>query len=59
MTNIVKHSEKLDLPENPYEKKRPTLQEYLHSLTPETKEYDFDEYGIASLAHLPLSSVAE
>jgi tubulin--tyrosine ligase-like protein 12 len=59
MLNIVKHSEKLDLPSNPYEKARPTLQEYLASLTPETREYDFDEYGIASLAHLPFSPLTE
>jgi hypothetical protein len=59
MLVIVKYSEKLDLPSNPYEKTRPTFQEYLATLTNETKEYDLDEYGIASLAHLPFSPVAE
>lgn len=59
MVNIVKHSEKLDLPNNPYEKKRPTLQEYLSTLTETTTVYDLDEYGISSLQHLPLSPLTE
>jgi hypothetical protein len=51
MTNVVKYSEKQDLPNNPYAKPRPTLEEYLVSVGPETKSYDLDEYGIKTLAN--------
>lgn len=59
MTSIVKHSDKLDLPSNPFEKERPTFQKYLATLNEETREYDFDEYGIKSLQQIPINPQAE
>jgi hypothetical protein len=60
MLNIVRFSEKLDMPgDNPYAKKRPTFQEYLKTLTSDTKEYDLDGYGIKLLQHIPFSPDTE
>lgn len=55
MRSICKHTEKLDLPTNPYEKAKLAFPEYLATLTEGTLEYDFDDYGISSLQMLPLS----
>lgn len=59
MLNIVKYSEKQDLPSNPYAKARPTLQEYLRTLTDKTSVYDLDDYGIKSISYIPFSPEAE
>lgn len=59
MLNIVRYSEKQDLPTNPYEKARPTLIEAMRAFNDETTEYDLDEYGIKSLKHIPFSQRAE
>ena len=56
---LIRHSDKQDLPSNPYEKKRPTFQEYLASLTEQTIIYDLDEYGIAALSHIPFNEATE
>lgn len=53
MLNTIKYSNKLELPSNPYAKKRPTLDEYLSSIQEGHKIYDLDEYGLKSLADLP------
>lgn len=62
LESICKYSEKLDLPAEAtkaYAKTRPSLQDYLKTLSAETKIYDFDEYGIVNLDLLPLSENAE
>lgn len=62
MLNIVKYSEKQDLPSNPYEENkapRPTLQEYLRTLTDKTTVYDLDNYGIKSISYIPFSPETE
>ena len=59
MLNIVEYSDKQDIPENPYQKKKPTLQEYIRTLNDETTIYDFDDYGIKSLNYIPFSQKSE
>ena len=57
LENILKYGIKRDLPvtENPYEKKRPTLEDYLKQLEESTEpvlEYQLDDYDIKSLKEL-------
>ena len=59
MLNIIRYSEKQDLPINPYAKPRPSLLDYLKSLEESPKVYDLDEYGIKSLAFIPFKESAE
>ena len=53
LANIISYSEKQDLPgENPYEKKKPSLEEYLKSKEEQKEpalEYDLGDYGIKSI----------
>ena len=53
LDNIMRFPQKRNLPvENPYSKKRPSLEEYLAQLEAQEApvlEYDLDEYGISSL----------
>jgi len=53
MDNILKYASKRDLPtENPYAKKRPTLEEALKKYEESTEPvlaYDLDSYGIEEL----------
>jgi len=63
LESIMKHPDKLDLPgANPYEKKRPKLDEYLKSLE-ESKDpvlaYDLDDYGIRSLKDIKVRQEVE
>jgi tubulin--tyrosine ligase-like protein 12 len=59
MLNIIKYSEKQDMPSNPYAKPHPSLKEYLRTLNDETTAYDLDDYGIKSLNCIPFSPKAE
>ena len=59
MLNIVRYSEKQELPSNPYAKSRPSLKEYLASLSPDQKSYDLDNYGITSLDSIHFSEQVE
>jgi tubulin--tyrosine ligase-like protein 12 len=63
MENLLKYAEKRSLGiENPYKKKRPTLEEYLKQVE-ESKEpvkiYDLDEYEIEDLKKIPFREEAE
>ena len=53
LENIMKYPQKKDLPgENPYAKKRPSLEEYLKTVKESAEpvlEYDLDEYDIEEL----------
>ena len=59
MLNLVQFSEKLDLPNNPYAKKRPPLNDYLGSLDENTKVYDLDDYELTTLEQIPFCEAAE
>lgn len=52
MLNICRYSQKQKLPNNPYEKKRLPLNDYLKSLGEAPKDYDLDGYGIKTLKYL-------
>jgi tubulin--tyrosine ligase-like protein 12 len=63
LENLLKYSEKRSLGiENPYKKKRPTLEEYLKQVE-ESKEpvkiYDLDEYEIEDLKKIPFREEVE
>jgi hypothetical protein len=47
------------LPNNPYEKKKLGLTEYLKTLDEDTTAFDLDDYGIVILDHLPFTEKTE
>ena len=63
LDNIMRFSQKRDLPTaNPYEKKRPTFEEYLTQLQEQQEpvlEYDLDDYKISTLKDFKFSDQAQ
>ena len=59
LLNITRFSDKMELPSNPYSKSRPSLEEYLATITQEVIDLELDDYDLTTFASVPLHENVE